>query len=39
VGGAFGLVIDGRGRPIQVPGAFNRRVETLQAWKDALGGV
>ncbi|MEX2143784.1 MAG: glutamate mutase L [Anaerolineales bacterium] len=37
VGGAFGLIIDARGRPIQVPGAFNRRQETLQAWMDALG--
>jgi hypothetical protein len=39
VGGVFGLVIDGRGRPIQVPGAFNHRAETLQAWQDALGKV
>lgn len=37
VGGEFGLIIDGRGRPIQVPAAFNRRQETLKAWQDGLG--
>ena len=38
VGGAFGLIIDGRGRPVQVPPAFNRRQEALQAWQAALRG-
>jgi hypothetical protein len=37
VGGAFGLIIDGRGRPVQVPAAINRRQETLKAWQDGLG--
>ncbi|MCW5877392.1 MAG: glutamate mutase L [Anaerolineales bacterium] len=36
VGGAFGLVIDARGRPIQVPSAFNQRREALLAWQEAL---
>lgn len=31
VGGAFGIVIDTRGRPIQVPTSFNRRQESLLA--------
>lgn len=39
VGGAFGLIIDARGRPIQVPTSFMRRVESLNAWQGALGGM
>ncbi|HLE73641.1 MAG TPA: glutamate mutase L [Anaerolineales bacterium] len=38
VGGAFGLIIDGRGRPIQVPAGFHQRQEILQTWQNALGG-
>lgn len=38
VGGAFGLVIDGRGRPVQVPTSLNRRQEALQSWQQALTG-
>lgn len=38
VGGVFGLIIDARGRPIQVPSSFNRRQETLQMWANALTG-
>ncbi len=38
VGGVFGLVIDARGRPVQVPTSLNRRQEALQAWQDALTG-
>lgn len=38
VGGAFGLIIDTRGRPVQVPTSLNRRRETLQAWEQALSG-
>lgn len=36
VGGAFGLVIDGRGRPVQVPTSLNRRQEALRTWQQAL---
>ncbi len=39
VGGAFGLVIDTRGRPVQVPTSLNRRQETLLAWETALSGA
>jgi hypothetical protein len=39
VGGVFGLVIDTRGRPVQVPTSFNRRLEALQAWQNALSGI
>jgi len=38
VGGTYGLIIDARGRPIQVPGAFNRRQEALLSWQTALSG-
>ena len=38
VGGTYGLIIDTRGRPIQVPGAFNRRQEVLLSWQTALSG-
>lgn len=36
VGGVFGLVVDARGRPIQVSAAPTLRIETLQAWEHAL---
>lgn len=36
VGGVFGLVIDARGRPIQVPSSVNRRREALNSWQQAL---
>jgi hypothetical protein len=38
VGGVFGLIIDARGRPIQVPTSLNRRQEALNNWHDALTG-
>jgi hypothetical protein len=38
VGGVFGLIIDARGRPIQVPTSLNRRQEALQTWADSLTG-
>src|SRR3990172_5436734 len=38
VGGVFGLVIDARGRPVQLPTSFSRRQEALQAWENALTG-
>jgi hypothetical protein len=36
VGGLFGLVVDGRGRPIQLPTSFERRQEKILSWKNAL---
>jgi hypothetical protein len=36
VGGLFGLVLDGRGRPIQIPTSFEKRRETLAKWQNAL---
>jgi uncharacterized protein (TIGR01319 family) len=38
VGGAFGIIFDTRGRPVQVPTSFNRRQETLAMWRQALVG-
>jgi hypothetical protein len=38
VGGAFGIVFDTRGRPVQVPTSFNRREETLRFWEESLVG-
>jgi hypothetical protein len=38
VGGAFGILFDTRGRPIQMPTSFNRRQELLQAWEQTLTG-
>jgi hypothetical protein len=35
-GGVFGLIIDARGRPIQVPSSLNRRQETLNSWQQEL---
>jgi hypothetical protein len=39
VGGAFGLIIDARGRPVQVPTSYNRRQESLLTWQNALSGI
>lgn len=39
VGGAFGIIFDTRGRPVQVPTSFNRRQESLKLWEDALLGA
>jgi hypothetical protein len=36
VGGVFGLIVDARGRPVQLPKTQVQRVETLQAWEQAL---
>lgn len=38
VGGAFGILFDTRGRPIQTPTSLNRRLELLQTWEQALTG-
>jgi hypothetical protein len=37
-GGALGVVFDGRGRPIQLPGDSGRRRELLKKWLWTLGG-
>jgi hypothetical protein len=39
VGGAFGIIIDARGRPVQVPTSYNRRLASLQDWDTALTGL
>jgi hypothetical protein len=39
VGGVFGLVVDSRGRPVQVPTSLKLRQETLKSWHDALTGT
>lgn len=36
VGGVFGLIIDARGRPVQVPSGAEARKEALQTWAQAL---
>lgn len=38
VGGAFGIIFDTRGRPVQVPTSLNRRQETLMEWERSLVG-
>jgi len=38
VGGAFGLIFDTRGRPIQMPTSFNQRQELLHTWERTLRG-
>ena len=37
-GGALGVVIDARGRPLQLPGDPVRRRELMKRWSYALGG-
>ncbi|MCW5838784.1 MAG: glutamate mutase L [Anaerolineales bacterium] len=39
VGGAFGLIFDTRGRPVQMPMSFNKRQEQLRTWEAALTGA
>ncbi|MGH2582104.1 MAG: glutamate mutase L [Anaerolineales bacterium] len=36
VGGLFGLIVDGRGRPIQLPTSIERRQKKILAWNNAL---
>lgn len=38
VGGALGVIIDARGRPLQLPGDSDRRRELLGKWLWTLGG-
>ena len=35
-GGVVGLVLDGRGRPLQLPKTQDERVRALKAWHQAL---
>ena len=35
-GGEIGIIMDGRDRPIDLPGDFNRRSEKLKAWSGAV---
>ena len=37
VGGLFGLIIDARGRPLELPAAPERRREAMRRWMSALG--
>ena len=37
-GGALGVVIDARGRPLQFPGDPVRRRELMKRWSYAVGG-
>ena len=36
-GGAAGLILDGRGRPISLPKDDGKRMERIGAWNNALG--
>jgi len=36
-GGVVGVIIDGRGRPLSLPGAPEKRTENLNEWNRALG--
>ena len=38
MGGALGIVIDARGRPLQLPEESTQRCELLKKWSAALGG-
>ena len=38
VGGAFGVVVDGRGRPLRLPEDIGRRRELMRKWLRILGG-
>ncbi len=37
-GGLLGVVIDARGRPLQLPGDSSKRFDLLKKWRAALGG-
>ncbi|KAA3642782.1 MAG: hypothetical protein DWQ07_19850 [Chloroflexi bacterium] len=37
VGGLFGLIIDARGRPLELPASPERRREAMRRWMSALG--
>ena len=38
IGGALGVIIDARGRPLQLPADAGRRQELLRKWLWTLGG-
>ena len=37
-GGSMGVIIDARGRPLQLPSENNARIELLERWQLVLGG-
>jgi hypothetical protein len=37
VGGTLGVIVDGRGRPLQLPGDPGRRMEMINKWRWMLG--
>jgi len=37
MGGVVGLVLDGRGRPLQLPSEQSARVTALKKWFNAVG--
>ena len=38
-GGAAGLILDGRGRPLRLPGDDEQRVRAMRAWMEAVGAM
>ena len=38
-GGAVGIILDARGRPLALPKAPEKRYEAVQAWQARLGGA
>ena len=38
-GGAVGVIIDARGRPLALPKPAEKRYEAVQAWHARLGGA
>jgi hypothetical protein len=38
IGGALGVIIDARGRPLVVPQDISRRQELMKKWLWTLGG-
>ena len=36
VGGKFGLIVDARGRPLQIPNDEDARISRLKDWQDSL---
>jgi len=38
-GGAAGLILDGRGRPLRLPEDDGQRVRAMRAWMEALGAM
>jgi hypothetical protein len=38
-GGAAGLILDGRGRPLRLPEDDDQRVSAMRAWMEAVGAM